>query len=68
MAVEEAHRIGIKEIGFSGGVAYNRHITLTIRKVVEENDLRFIAHHEVPPGDGGISVGQAYVGGLLQGS
>jgi len=59
MAVHEAQRLGIGVVGFSGGVAYNEHITQTIRKVVEKNRLRFIVHESVPPGDGGLSFGQA---------
>jgi hydrogenase maturation protein HypF len=57
--VEETERLGVKAIGFSGGVAYNEHITQTIRKVVEECGFKFFVHSLVPPGDGGISFGQA---------
>ena len=46
-------------IGFSGGVAYNEHISEAIRKVVERKGLKFISHRSVPPGDGGVSFGQA---------
>lgn len=59
IAVDEARRISIDVVGFSGGVAYNEHITQTMREVVEENGLRFLVHDQVPPGDGGISLGQA---------
>ncbi len=59
MAVGEAQRLGIDVVGFSGGVAYNEHMTQTIRKVVEENKLKFVVHLLVPPGDGGLSFGQA---------
>jgi len=59
IAVEEAKRLGVNVVGFSGGVAYNEHITQTIRKIAGENRLRFVAHESVPPGDGGISFGQA---------
>ena len=59
LASEEAERLGVSAIGFSGGVAYNEHITLTIRSVVEKNGLRFFVHELVPPGDGGVSFGQA---------
>ena len=59
LAVEETERLGVKAIGFSGGVAYNEHITQTIRKVVEECGFKFFVHSLVPPGDGGISFGQA---------
>jgi hydrogenase maturation protein HypF len=58
-AVDEALRLDVNTVGFSGGVAYNEHITLTIKKIVEENKLNFVAHRQVPPGDGGISFGQA---------
>jgi hydrogenase maturation protein HypF len=57
-AVEEAKRLGVDTIGFSGGVAYNEHITSTIKRIVNENKLRFVTHRLVPPGDGGISLGQ----------
>jgi len=59
MAVSEAKHLDVDVVGFSGGVAYNEHITQTIRKVVEENKLRFVVHELVPPGDGGVSLGQA---------
>jgi len=59
LAVEEAERLGVKAIGFSGGVAYNEHITQNIRKAVEEAGYKFFVHSLVPPGDGGISFGQA---------
>jgi len=59
IAVSEAKRLDVDVVGFSGGVAYNEHITQTIRKVVEENGLRFVVHELVPSGDGGVSFGQA---------
>jgi len=63
-AVEEAGRIGLDTVGFSGGVAYNNHITRVIRSTVEKNGFRFLVHSQIPPGDGGISFGQAIVAGL----
>jgi len=62
--VEEAERLNVGNIGFSGGVAYNEHITQTIRKIVEKNGFRFFVHDHVPPGDGGIAFGQAIVAAL----
>ncbi|MFQ5999634.1 MAG: carbamoyltransferase HypF [Candidatus Bathyarchaeia archaeon] len=59
LAVEEAERLNVDFIGFSGGVAYNEYITVTIRRIVEENGFKFVVHNQVPPGDGGISFGQA---------
>jgi hydrogenase maturation protein HypF len=60
-AVAEAEKLGVKFIGFSGGVAANEHITRTIRKIVEENNLRFVYPRKAPCGDGGVSLGQAYI-------
>lgn len=59
LAVETAQKLGYKTVGFSGGVAYNRQITSTVRSVVERSGLRFVANARVPPGDGGLSFGQA---------
>jgi len=64
LAVEEAERLNVNHVGFSGGVAYNEHITVTIRKIVEGNGFKFLVHNRVPPGDGGISFGQAIAAGF----
>jgi hydrogenase maturation protein HypF len=64
LAVEEAERLNVKHIGFSGGVAYNEQITVTIRRIVERKGFKFIVHNRVPPGDGGISFGQAIAAGF----
>jgi len=64
LAVEEAERLNVNHVGFSGGVAYNEHITVTIRRIVEENGFKFLVHNRVPPGDGGISFGQAIAAGF----
>ena len=59
LAVEEAERLGVKAVGFSGGVAYNEHVAAAIRKIVAQNGLTFYVHCDVPSGDGGTSFGQA---------
>ncbi len=64
LAVKEAERLQVKNVGFSGGVAYNEHITATIRKAVEKEGFRFLVHHKIPAGDGGTSFGQAIVAGF----
>jgi hydrogenase maturation protein HypF len=65
LAVEAAQRIGLNVIGFSGGVAYNKHITLTMKSHIEKNGLKFYVHKMLPPGDGGISFGQALAAAIL---
>jgi len=68
LAVNEAERLNINDIGFSGGVAYNEHITLTIRKEVEKSGLTFLVHERVPAGDGCIALGQALVATHFKGN
>jgi len=64
LALEKAYDKGVKNVGFTGGVAFNEIITLRIRKRVESSGLRFLVHEAVPAGDGGTSFGQAIVAGL----
>jgi len=64
LAVEKAREKDVKDIGFSGGVACNEIITSEIRRVVEAAGLNFLVHEEVPPGDGGLSFGQAVAAGF----
>ncbi len=61
MACNQSKVTGIKTVGFSGGVAYNDLFLQIIKNKVESLGLRFIQHEKVPPGDAGISVGQAYI-------
>jgi hydrogenase maturation protein HypF len=60
-AIQSAQKQGISKIGFSGGVAYNKILTKTIRATIEDKGLTFLIHNKVPPGDAGTSVGQALV-------
>ena len=64
LAVEEAERLQVKYVGFSGGVAYNEHITATIRRTIEKAGFKFLVHNKIPAGDGGTSFGQAIVAGF----
>mgnify|MGYP001052741845 CR=1 FL=1 len=59
LALREAERLDVKTIGFSGGVAYNEHITKAIRQRVEENGLKLVVHRLIPAGDAGTSTGQS---------
>lgn len=60
IAADKAHKDGIKNVGVSGGVFYNDSITRDSHKIVDSEKLRHFQHEKVPPGDGGISLGQAY--------
>jgi hydrogenase maturation protein HypF len=61
ISVEYALSEDISAVGFTGGVAVNEDISNIIRSEVEANGLVFLSHDKVPPGDGGISLGQAIV-------
>lgn len=58
IACEVADNEGIDVVGFSGGVALNRIVTQAIRERVKRQGLDFLIHRNIPPGDGGVSVGQ----------
>jgi hydrogenase maturation protein HypF len=60
LAVEHAKALGVRSVGFSGGVAYNRHMASTIKQIIEKNGLRFFVHERLPAGDGCVSFGQAF--------
>jgi len=64
IAVEKALENGVKTVGFSGGAACNELLTSLMRKTVEAAGLHFLVHEAVPAGDGGVSFGQAAVGGF----
>ncbi len=61
IAIDTASSRGMDIVGGSGGVFYNWAIATAVRKEIEKAGLRFVQHELLPPGDGGISVGQAVV-------
>jgi hydrogenase maturation protein HypF len=61
IAIDAASAKKIEVVGGSGGVFYNQAITAVVREMVEKAGLKFIQHELLPPGDGGVSVGQAVV-------
>jgi hydrogenase maturation protein HypF len=65
LAVQQAKDLGVKKIGFSGGVAYNEHISVAIQKIVEDKGMEFVLPELVPAGDGGTSFGQSVVAGFI---
>ena len=60
-AVQIAAKSGVESIGFTGGVACNELITRSLEATVKKDGFRFLVHQSVPPGDGGLSFGQAVV-------
>lgn len=64
LAIQKALENKIEAVGFTGGVACNQIMTSAMRKIVEAAGLRFFVHEAVPPGDGGLSFGQAVTCGF----
>jgi hydrogenase maturation protein HypF len=64
LAVEAAAKHCIKAIGFTGGAACNEIISKIVCRNIENAGLSFFVHRNVSPGDGGVSFGQAVVGGF----
>jgi len=60
-AIAVANELRLKTIGFTGGVACNEAIAHILRVTVESEGFSFFLHKSVPPGDGGLSFGQAVV-------
>jgi hydrogenase maturation protein HypF len=66
LAVEKAVEQGVKAVGFSGGAACNQILAGIMRRTVKAAGLKFLVHEAVPAGDGGVSFGQAVVGGFFR--
>ncbi|UCC93674.1 MAG: Sua5/YciO/YrdC/YwlC family protein, partial [Thermoplasmata archaeon] len=62
-ALDEAEKRGVP-VGVSGGVAYSLPIVDMIASRVETRRVELLLHDRIPPGDGGISSGQALIAGL----
>lgn len=60
-AIGAASRLSVGTVGFTGGVACNEMITRILKNEIEKAGFRFLVHQSVPPGDGGLSFGQAVV-------
>ncbi|MCK5328468.1 MAG: carbamoyltransferase HypF, partial [Candidatus Latescibacteria bacterium] len=54
-------RTGLKEVALSGGVFQNRMLLERTVPLLEKQGFSVYTHHQVPPNDGGISLGQAVV-------
>jgi hydrogenase maturation protein HypF len=66
LAVEKALEHDVRAVGFSGGAASNQILAKVMRETVEAAGLQFLVHEAVPTGDGGVSFGQAVVGGFFR--
>ena len=66
VALKLRDETGINTVALSGGVFQNKILTESLSGKLEEKGFRVLIHHLVPPNDGGISLGQAVYGGLIE--
>jgi len=52
---------GVRTVAFSGGVFQNRVMSSLARRLLLENDFQVLTNRMVPPNDGGVSLGQAWL-------
>ncbi|MDO9574174.1 MAG: hypothetical protein Q7I94_04185 [Candidatus Contubernalis sp.] len=61
-AVEKIYqKSGIKKVVFSGGTWHNRYLLIRSKRQLENRGFQVYTHHNVPPNDGGLSLGQAVI-------
>lgn len=52
---------GIKEVALTGGVFQNRFLLARTAGKLKDAGLKLLLHHELPPNDSGIALGQAMI-------
>jgi hydrogenase maturation protein HypF len=57
---------GLDRVVLSGGVFQNRLLSETLVSLLAENGFQVFCHRLVPPGDGGLALGQAIIAGRSQ--
>ncbi|WP_366922175.1 carbamoyltransferase HypF [Metallumcola ferriviriculae] len=57
---------GLDKVVFSGGVFQNRLLTAMVKELMAETKIDEYLHRQVPPNDGGVSLGQALIGNEVQ--
>lgn len=62
MAGKAARSLDITTVGLSGGVMQNAIMARLLPQALDHMGLKALTHHELPPGDGGLSLGQAVWG------
>ena len=58
-ALKAAQQAGTRNVVLSGGCFQNTLLLDLTARVLRENGFQVYSHHVVPPGDGGLSLGQA---------
>jgi len=61
LALAIAERAACSRVVLSGGCFQNALLTRVVRRRLSEAGFDVYAHEKVPPGDGGVSLGQAFI-------
>jgi hydrogenase maturation protein HypF len=62
---DAAHATGLRRVALSGGCMHNRILATGLRKRLAARGLAVFEAQHVPPGDGGLALGQAWVARAL---
>lgn len=61
MVKTASNEYGIRKVGLTGGVFQNMLLLKMTKDLLEEEGFPVLIHSEVPPNDGGVSLGQAFL-------
>jgi hydrogenase maturation protein HypF len=61
VAVKVRERTGLTRVCLSGGTFLNQFVSRHLQSLLEASRFEVFTHHEVPAGDGGLSLGQAMI-------
>ncbi|MDE7371134.1 MAG: hydrogenase maturation protein HypF, partial [Desulfovibrio sp.] len=65
MAGAAAEKLGLRTVGLSGGSFQNLILSARLREELAARGLTPLSHVQVPPGDGGLALGQAVWGARM---
>jgi hydrogenase maturation protein HypF len=63
-SLEVARRLGLQTVVLSGGCFQNRWLSERLEQSLTAEGFRVLTHQRVPPGDGGLAVGQVWAAAL----
>jgi hydrogenase maturation protein HypF len=65
-SLKVAEEAKIEKVALSGGVFQNKLLTEELSEELRRRGFKVLTHQIVPPNDGGLSLGQAVYGGLIE--